>query len=99
MCLTGIETVPPDLLSVTGSCIKLRMTQQPPLHSVQSSKDISVSLFLTFTQYILLSYCYHTCAQRMLSLSLNFTDESTHVCGSLYAMVQSACGLQHPSSK
>ncbi|XP_077083781.1 active breakpoint cluster region-related protein [Siphateles boraxobius] len=56
-----IETVPPDLLSVTGSCIKLRMTQQPPLHCVRS-------------------------------------NESTHICGSLYVMVQSACGLQHPSS-
>ncbi|XP_073668189.1 active breakpoint cluster region-related protein isoform X2 [Paramisgurnus dabryanus] len=31
----SIETVPPDLLSVTSSCIKLRMTQQPPLHCVQ----------------------------------------------------------------
>ncbi|XP_016405234.1 breakpoint cluster region protein [Sinocyclocheilus rhinocerous] len=56
-----IETVPPDLLSVTGSCIKLRMTQQPPLHCVQS-------------------------------------NESAHICGSLYVMVQSACGLQNPSS-
>ncbi|KAK7171018.1 hypothetical protein R3I94_001045 [Phoxinus phoxinus] len=56
-----METVPPDLLSVTGSCIKLRMTQQPPLHCVRS-------------------------------------NESTHICGSLYVMVQSACGLQQPSS-
>ncbi|XP_058639531.1 active breakpoint cluster region-related protein isoform X4 [Onychostoma macrolepis] len=56
-----IETVPPDLLSVTGSCIKLRMTQQPPLHCVQS-------------------------------------NESAHICGNLYVMVQSACGLQNPSS-
>ncbi|KAK2913534.1 hypothetical protein Q8A67_001933 [Cirrhinus molitorella] len=56
-----IETVPPDLLSVTGSCIKLRMTQQPPLHCVQS-------------------------------------NESANICGSLYVMVQSACGLQNPSS-
>ncbi|KAA0723067.1 Breakpoint cluster region protein [Triplophysa tibetana] len=56
-----IETVPPDLLSVTGSCIKLRMTQQPPLHCVKS-------------------------------------NEKPHVCGSIYVMVHSACGLQHPSS-
>lgn len=28
-----IETVPPDLLTLTGSCMKLRMTQQPPLRS------------------------------------------------------------------
>lgn len=28
-----IETVPPDLLTLTGSCAKLRMTQQPPLRS------------------------------------------------------------------
>ncbi|KAM9406978.1 active breakpoint cluster region-related protein-like isoform 1-T1 [Salvelinus alpinus] len=34
--LTGdnIETVPPDLLTLTSSCVKLRMTQQPPLHSI-----------------------------------------------------------------
>ncbi|XP_042582973.1 active breakpoint cluster region-related protein [Cyprinus carpio] len=56
-----IEMVPPDLLSVTSSCIKLRMTQQPPVHCVQS-------------------------------------NESAHMCGSLYVMVQSACGLQNPSS-
>ncbi|XP_051757248.1 active breakpoint cluster region-related protein isoform X1 [Ctenopharyngodon idella] len=56
-----IETVPPDLLSVTGSCIKLRMTQQPPLHCIRS-------------------------------------NENANICGSLYVMVQSACGLQHPSS-
>lgn len=60
-CENCIETVPPDLLSVTSSCIKLRMTQQPPLHCVQS-------------------------------------NESAQICGSLYVMVQSACGLQHPSS-
>ncbi|XP_026072394.1 active breakpoint cluster region-related protein-like [Carassius auratus] len=56
-----IEMVPPDLLSVTSSCIKLRMTQQPPLHCVQS-------------------------------------NESAHICGSLYVMVHSACGLQNLSS-
>lgn len=28
-----METVPPDLLTLTGSCMKLRMTQQPPLRS------------------------------------------------------------------
>ncbi|XP_052009250.1 active breakpoint cluster region-related protein isoform X2 [Xyrauchen texanus] len=55
------ETVPPDLLSVTGSCIKLRMTQQPPIHCVQ-------------------------------------TNECARVCGRLYVMVHSACGLQHQSS-
>ncbi|XP_051982695.1 active breakpoint cluster region-related protein-like [Xyrauchen texanus] len=32
------ETVPPDLLSVTSSCIKLRMTQQPPIHRVQPNE-------------------------------------------------------------
>ncbi|XP_040887801.1 active breakpoint cluster region-related protein [Toxotes jaculatrix] len=29
----NIETVPPDLLTLTGACVKLRMTQQPPLQS------------------------------------------------------------------
>ncbi|XP_076017491.1 breakpoint cluster region protein [Genypterus blacodes] len=28
----NIETVPPDLLTLTSACVKLRMTQQPPLH-------------------------------------------------------------------
>ncbi|KAF0029271.1 hypothetical protein F2P81_018376 [Scophthalmus maximus] len=27
----NIETVPPDLLTLTSACVKLRMTQQPPL--------------------------------------------------------------------
>ncbi|TRY85551.1 hypothetical protein DNTS_017173, partial [Danionella cerebrum] len=60
-CVDCIETVPPDLLSVTSSCIKLRMTQQPPLHNVESV-------------------------------------ESAPICGSLYVMVQAACGLQQPCS-
>ncbi|KAL2079805.1 hypothetical protein ACEWY4_025549 [Coilia grayii] len=30
------ETVPPDLLTLTNSCVKLRMTQQPHLESLQS---------------------------------------------------------------
>ncbi|XP_035004267.2 active breakpoint cluster region-related protein isoform X3 [Hippoglossus stenolepis] len=29
----NIETVPPDLLTLTSTCVKLRMTQQPPLQS------------------------------------------------------------------
>ncbi|KAK2863099.1 hypothetical protein Q5P01_002632 [Channa striata] len=33
----NIETVPPDLLTLTSSCVKLRMTQQPPLHSSSTS--------------------------------------------------------------
>uniref|UniRef100_H3BYX7 Si:dkey-33c9.6 n=1 Tax=Tetraodon nigroviridis TaxID=99883 RepID=H3BYX7_TETNG len=35
----GIETVPPDLLTLTGSCVKLRMTQQPPLRSAGAAED------------------------------------------------------------
>ncbi|XP_007242069.2 active breakpoint cluster region-related protein isoform X1 [Astyanax mexicanus] len=31
----GLETVPPDLLSLANSCVKLRMTQQPPLCCLQ----------------------------------------------------------------
>ncbi|TNM93809.1 hypothetical protein fugu_001985 [Takifugu bimaculatus] len=34
-----VETVPPDLLTLTGSCVKLRMTQQPPLQSSSAVKD------------------------------------------------------------
>ncbi|XP_017165759.1 active breakpoint cluster region-related protein isoform X3 [Poecilia reticulata] len=29
----NIETIPPDLLTLTSTCVKLRMTQQPHLHS------------------------------------------------------------------
>ncbi|XP_017281706.1 active breakpoint cluster region-related protein [Kryptolebias marmoratus] len=32
----NVETVPPDLLTLTSACVKLRMTQQPPLHSIQA---------------------------------------------------------------
>ncbi|KAM6895181.1 active breakpoint cluster region-related protein isoform 1-T1 [Lycodopsis pacificus] len=34
-----IETVPPDLLTLTSACVKLRMTQQPPLHSTHAVED------------------------------------------------------------
>ncbi|XP_071062626.1 breakpoint cluster region protein isoform X1 [Pseudochaenichthys georgianus] len=33
----NIETVPPDLLTLTSACVKLRMTQQPPLHSTNAA--------------------------------------------------------------
>ncbi|KAM9335239.1 active breakpoint cluster region-related protein [Symphorus nematophorus] len=35
----NIETVPPDLLTLTSACVKLRMTQQPPLHSSNAAED------------------------------------------------------------
>ncbi|KAM3590067.1 uncharacterized protein V6R79_003178 [Siganus canaliculatus] len=35
----NIETVPPDLLTLTGACVKLRMTQQPPLLSSYDVDD------------------------------------------------------------
>ncbi|KAM6908951.1 active breakpoint cluster region-related protein [Xenentodon cancila] len=35
----NIETVPPDLLTLTSACVKLRMTQQPPLHSSKPEDD------------------------------------------------------------
>ncbi|XP_074518078.1 active breakpoint cluster region-related protein [Halichoeres trimaculatus] len=35
----NIETVPPDLLTLTSACVKLRMTQQPPLHSSTTGED------------------------------------------------------------
>ncbi|KAA8579092.1 hypothetical protein FQN60_007212 [Etheostoma spectabile] len=35
----NIETVPPDLLTLTGACVKLRMTQQPPLHSTNAVEN------------------------------------------------------------
>ncbi|KAM9718054.1 active breakpoint cluster region-related protein [Menidia menidia] len=35
----NIETVPPDLLTLTGACVKLRMTQHPPLHSSSAEED------------------------------------------------------------
>lgn len=42
--LSDVETVPPDLLTLTGACVKLRMTQQPPLQSGDASTSTS-SLF------------------------------------------------------
>ncbi|CAJ1086164.1 active breakpoint cluster region-related protein-like [Xyrichtys novacula] len=35
----NLETVPPDLLTLTSACVKLRMTQQPPLHSSHDGGD------------------------------------------------------------
>ncbi|XP_023276579.1 active breakpoint cluster region-related protein-like isoform X3 [Seriola lalandi dorsalis] len=36
----NIETVPPDLLTLTSACVKLRMTQQPPLQSSNAVEDM-----------------------------------------------------------
>lgn len=83
MCFTGIETVPPDLLSVTGSCIKLRMTQQPPLHCIRSSKDPSVSFLTNFYSVnivlTILTVHNHTCAQWTRSLSKFHRWERKHM--------------------
>ncbi|KAE8279125.1 Breakpoint cluster region protein [Larimichthys crocea] len=38
----NIETVPPDLLTLTSACVKLRMTQQPPLHSSNAEDEKSL---------------------------------------------------------
>ncbi|KAL0970286.1 hypothetical protein UPYG_G00239870 [Umbra pygmaea] len=38
----NIETVPPDVLTLTNSCVKLRMTQQPPLQSLLPDGDCCV---------------------------------------------------------
>lgn len=35
-----VETVPPDLLTLTSACVKLRMTQHPPLHSSSEKKEV-----------------------------------------------------------
>uniref|UniRef100_A0A4W5LJF2 Si:dkey-33c9.6 n=1 Tax=Hucho hucho TaxID=62062 RepID=A0A4W5LJF2_9TELE len=42
--LTGdnVEMVPPDLLTLTSSCVKLRMTQQPPIHSILPDEEQSL---------------------------------------------------------
>ncbi|XP_041842653.1 active breakpoint cluster region-related protein isoform X2 [Melanotaenia boesemani] len=36
----NLETVPPDLLTLTSACVKLRMTQQPPLHSSYAGGEV-----------------------------------------------------------
>uniref|UniRef100_A0A3Q3IH88 Uncharacterized protein n=1 Tax=Monopterus albus TaxID=43700 RepID=A0A3Q3IH88_MONAL len=36
------DTVPPDLLTLTSACVKLRMTQQPPLHSDSTEDEESM---------------------------------------------------------
>ncbi|XP_039996245.1 active breakpoint cluster region-related protein isoform X3 [Xiphias gladius] len=38
----NIETVPPDLLTLTSACVKLRMTQQPPLQSTNAEDKDSL---------------------------------------------------------
>ncbi|XP_051799992.1 active breakpoint cluster region-related protein isoform X2 [Acanthochromis polyacanthus] len=35
----NIETVPPDLLTLTSACAKLRMTQQPPLQTANAGEN------------------------------------------------------------
>ncbi|XP_053272508.1 active breakpoint cluster region-related protein isoform X1 [Pleuronectes platessa] len=40
----NIETVPPDLLTLTSTCVKLRMTQQPPLQSSNPAVENEASL-------------------------------------------------------
>lgn len=35
--LPVVETVPPDLLTLTSACVKLRMTQRPPLQTCDAS--------------------------------------------------------------
>ncbi|KAM9424752.1 active breakpoint cluster region-related protein isoform 2-T2 [Pholidichthys leucotaenia] len=39
LTIDNMETVPPDLLTLTSACAKLRMTQQPPLHSTNTGED------------------------------------------------------------
>ncbi|XP_027894704.1 active breakpoint cluster region-related protein isoform X2 [Xiphophorus couchianus] len=38
----NIETIPPDLLTLTCACVKLRMTQQPHLHSSVAEDEKSL---------------------------------------------------------
>ncbi|XP_036002298.1 breakpoint cluster region protein isoform X2 [Fundulus heteroclitus] len=38
----NIETIPPDLLTLTSACVKLRMTQQPHLHSSGAEDEKSL---------------------------------------------------------
>ncbi|XP_029382776.1 breakpoint cluster region protein isoform X1 [Echeneis naucrates] len=40
----NIETVPPDLLTLTSACVKLRMTQQPPLQSSNIGESLCGTL-------------------------------------------------------
>ncbi|CAN9509623.1 unnamed protein product [Ophioblennius macclurei] len=39
LTIDNIETVPPDLLTLTSACVKLRMTRQPPLHNAEPEED------------------------------------------------------------
>ncbi|MED6269584.1 hypothetical protein CHARACLAT_000927 [Characodon lateralis] len=38
----NIETIPPDLLTLTSACVKLRMTQQPHLHCSEAEDETSL---------------------------------------------------------
>ncbi|XP_063756573.1 active breakpoint cluster region-related protein isoform X3 [Eleginops maclovinus] len=44
LTIDNIETVPPDLLTLTNACVKLRMTQQPRLHSTNEAVEDELSL-------------------------------------------------------
>ncbi|TSL41021.1 Active breakpoint cluster region-related protein [Bagarius yarrelli] len=48
----NIETVPPDLLSLTNSCVKLRMTQQLPLCCLKPESAKVLYFFMTAGAYV-----------------------------------------------
>lgn len=73
-CLPDIETVPPDLLTLTSSCVKLRMTQQPPLHSTDAGTHLRLTFSLTTQSHLCLK-CNTLCEV----LSLIFTWDSQYL--------------------
>nr|XP_023688253.1 active breakpoint cluster region-related protein-like [Paramormyrops kingsleyae] len=64
----NLETVPPDLLALTSSCVKLRMTQQPSLQSLlPDSVELDPSLLLKRWKRVTMSM-----GQVEVSLSLKY---------------------------
>lgn len=91
--LPVVETVPPDLLTLTSACVKLRMTQRPPLQTCDASVWNSSSS---------LHICHDWKTDKMifwLNGLLAAEEHNQWLRGTLGVAVHSACGLQHPACK
>lgn len=90
--LSVVETVPPDLLTLTSACVKLRMTQRPPLQTCDASVWNSPRALLF----------YHEWEPKEMFFLLNGLlaaekEQNQWLRGTLGVAVHSACGLQHPA--
>lgn len=97
--LPVVETVPPDLLTLTSACVKLRMTQRPPLQTCDASVFTILRRIVKFNRFsVPLSRLKN---RRDVFFFLNGLSapagEDQWLCGTLGVAVHSACGLQQPA--